>query len=786
VPSILGNAVLRSEDPPLLTGEARFVADLPAPGALHAAFVRSSTAHALISKVDLEAARSAPGVVAVAGAADLELPLTPVGASRVGGPVDETRTAVLGRPRLARERVRYVGEPVAVVVAETPAAAADAAELVSVELQAIEAVVDSLAALERDAPLLFPDHGTNVVVDDPTADGSAEVLEGAEVVIRERFVNQRLAPVPLEPSGVLAVPRPDGGVDVWATTQAPFRLRDEVAAALGLRREQVRGRAPAVGGGFGAKGGVYPEMVVVPALALRLGRPVRWVETRSENLVGMTHGRAQVQDVELGAQRDGTLVGLRARLVTDVGAYAWRGTFIPQVTKLMTSGTYRIPRLAVRPMGVVTNTTPTGPYRGAGRPEAAALVERSMDLLADELGMDPVEVRRRNLIEPSEFPYSSPAGASYDSGNYRAALDRALELADYEQLRREQAARRAGGGRPLLGIGVSCYVEVSGSGSEYGSVEVRPDGTVTVTVGTSPHGQGHETAFAQVAASVLEVPFELVRVVHSDTGVVPRGVGTFGSRSGQLGGSAVYRAGEVVAARARRLAAQLLEASEEDLVRGDDGSFGVAGVPSRRLSWGRLAAAGHGDSRAAAQDSQVAAAHGDETGDGADSTLFAEVDFSQQGTFPFGAQVAVVEVDPETGKVWLRRLVAVDDCGTVINPMIVAGQTHGGLAQGVAQALFEGVSYDEAGNPLTSSLLTYCVPSAAELPSWEIDHTVTPSPRNPLGAKGAGEAATTGSPPAVQNAVIDALKPYGVRHLDLPLTPERVWRAINRATASPS
>jgi carbon-monoxide dehydrogenase large subunit len=689
-----------------------------------------------------------------------------MGAGRVGGPVDERRSAVLGRPRLAGDRVRYVGEPIAAVVAETQALAADAAELVRVDLEPEEPVVDSLAAMAPGSPLLFPANGTNVVVDDPSAD-SPDALEGAEVVIRRRFVNQRLAPVPIEPSGVLAVPGPDGDLEVWATTQAPFRLRDEVAAALSIERDRVRGRAPAVGGGFGAKGGVYPEVVVVSALALRLGRPVRFMETRSENLVGMTHGRAQVQDVELGARRDGTLVGLRARVLTDVGAYAWRGTFIPQVTKLMTSGTYRIPRIAVRPMGVVTNTTPTGPYRGAGRPEAAALIERSMDLLADELGMDPVELRRRNLIDPSEFPYASPAGASYDSGNYRGALDRALEVAGYERLRKEQAERRAAEETPLLGIGVSCYVEVSGSGSEYGAVEVHPDGTVTVTVGTSPHGQGHETAFAQVAATVLGVPFDLIRVVHSDTGVVPRGVGTFGSRSGQLGGSAVYEAGEQVAERARRLAAHLLEASEEDLVRGDDGGFSVAGVPAREVSWQAVAAAGH---------------DGTAIGPGQEAGLFAETDFAQQGTFPFGAQVAVVEVDPDTGRVWLRRLVAVDDCGTMINPMIVAGQTHGGLAQGVGQALFEGVAYDDAGNPLTSSLLTYCIPTAAELPSWEIDHTVTPSPRNPLGAKGAGEAATTGSPPAVQNAVIDALKPYGIRHLDLPLTPERVWQAIREAT----
>ncbi len=749
--SILGHAVHRSEDPRFLRGEARYVDDIEVAGGLVASFVRSHHAHARIVSIDADAARRAPGVVAVFTAADLDLPPSPAG-----------RRAALARPRLAAGVVRYVGEPLAVVVAESAAAAVDARELVDVDYEPLPAVVDPIAATEEGAPLLFPDHGSNVVSDGGAAD--EDPLEGADVVVRARLVNQRVAPVPLEPNAALAVPEPGGGLTIYASTQSPFGVRREVASALGLEEEAVRVVAPDVGGGFGAKGGAYPEQIVVAALAHRLGRPVRWAETRSENLVGMTHGRAQVQDVELGARRDGTIVGLRARALTDVGAYSWRGTFLPGVTRVMASGVYRIPRIAFRPMAVVTNTTPTGPYRGAGRPEAAALLERSMDLLAAELGMDPVEIRRRNFISPDQFPYQSPTGASYDSGDYAKALDRALELVGYQELRAEQRARVDAGSPRLLGIGLSCYAEISGVGSEYGSVAVAPDGSVTVVTGSSPHGQGHETAFAQIAASVLGVDFARVRVVHSDTGTVPRGVGTFGSRSGQLGGSAVMGAGDAVLARARELAADLLEASVDDIVQLEGGRFGVAGVPARALDWADLAGAG------------------EEAG----TPLRSEFDFEQEPTFPFGAHVAVVEVDIETGLVDLLRFVAVDDCGNLINPMIVEGQIHGGLAQGVAQALFEAVSYDADGNPLTTTLVDYLVPSAADLPSWETAHTVTPTPRNPLGAKGVGESGTTGSTPAVQNAVIDALSPFGAKHLDMPLTPERVWDAIQAGRPSPA
>jgi carbon-monoxide dehydrogenase large subunit len=702
--------------------------------------------------------------VAVLGAADLALPPLP---EQVQPP--SAARAHLARPCLALDRVRFVGEAVAVVVARSQAEATDAAELVELELEDLGPLVDPLAALEPGAPLLFPEHGSNVVGDVPPDGDEEQVLAGSDVVVAARFVNQRVAPAPMEPNGILAVPGPEGQLTLWVSTQSPFGVRGVVSALLGLEPAQLRVVAPAVGGGFGAKGGAYPEHVVVAAVARRLERPVRWQETRSENLVAMTHGRGQVAEVELGARSDGTLVGLRARTVTEAGAYAWRGTLAARTARLMGAGPYRLPQVALRSMTVVTTTTPTGPYRGAGRPEAAALLERAMDLLAARLGMDPAEVRRRNLLRPDELPYRTPTGAFYDSGDYQGALDKALAQAGYERLRAEQAERRRVGDPMALGIGMSCFVEVSGSGTEWGGVRVEDDGTVTVLSGSSPHGQGHETTLAQVAASVLGVPFDRIRVVHSDTSVIRRGVGTFGSRSGQLAGNAVFGAGKEVLERARELAAHLLEAAREDIVQDEEGNFLVAGVPSRSVSWAALAAA--------ARD--PAARPEGTTAEWKEEGLAAEADFVQtDGTYPFGSHVAVVEVDTETGQVHLRRLVAVDDCGTVVNPTIVAGQVHGGLAQGVAQALFEAVAYDERGNPLAANLADYAFPSAADLPSWELGESVTPSPRNPLGMKGVGESGTVGATPAVQNAVLDALAPFGIEHLDLPLTPQRVWAAL--------
>jgi carbon-monoxide dehydrogenase large subunit len=750
---MFGVPALRSEDPRFLRGDGRYLDNVEIPGALHAAFVRSIMAHARIDDVDVSGALDAPGVAGAYVAADLDLsPLPPSGT--VEGEVDGELEGLFSREPLARTVVRFVGEIVAVVVADTVGEAIDAAELVAVEYEPLPVVTDAVAAVAEGAPLLWPEFGTNVA-HAFGATGPDDPLAGAEVIVRGRFVNQRVAPAPIETNGIAVVPEEDGSFTVWVSTQIPFDVRDDLAETLGVGRDRVRAIAPDVGGAFGAKMQVYAEYHAVAAIAARMGRPVRWQETRSESMVSLTHGRAQIQTVELGAKRDGTLVGLRAELLADMGGYPI-GAFMPGTTQEMLSGVYRIPAIVSSGRSVVTNTTPVAPYRGAGRPEATALVERAMDMLAHELGMDPVQLRRTNLIRPDEFPFTTVTGVTYDTGDYEKPLDEALGLVGYDDLRAEQAERRASGDEVCLGIGVAMYVEITAfGGREFAAVEIDPEARVTVAVGTTPAGHGHETAFAQLASAALGVPFEDVTVVHSDTGLVARGEGTWGSRSLQVGGSSVYEQAEVVVETGRRTAAALLEVDQEDVER-VEGGFAVIGAPDRSVPWSEVVAA---------------------SGDGA---IRAEGRFRQRGsTFPFGAHVAVVEVDTGTGGVRLLRHVAVDDCGRILNPALVRGQQHGGLSQGIAQALFEEVRYDESGNPVTSTLATYQMPSAADLPPLEVSNTETPTDLNPLGAKGIGESATIGSTPAVQNAVVDALSHLGVRHIDLPLTPERVWRALS-------
>jgi len=755
----IGAPVRRVEDPPLVTGSAHYTDDLPVPGALHAAFVRSVMAHARIGVTDTAEAAAMPGVVVALTAADLDLPLLPPGLGPAG----------FARPPLAGEVVRFMGEAVAVVVAATREQALDAVEAVQVDYEPLPVVTDPVAALEAGAPVLFPAHGSNLAVEQPWEGERARVDE-CEVVLRARLVNQRLVPAPMEPGTALAAPDADtGGITLWAPCQAPFWTRAAVAGALGLDPSRVRVVAPAVGGAFGARIVTYPEQVVVAALARRLGRPVRYVESRSETMLTMTHGRGQLQQVELGATREGVITDLKVRIIADGGAYPGDASLMPGMTVRMLCGPYRIRRVEAHASTVATNSTPVAAYRGAGRPEATWLLERMVDLLAARLGLDPAEVRRRNLIQPDAFPYDTVAGARYDSGDYPAALERVLQRAGYERLRAEQAERRRRGDRLQLGIGLATYVETTGFGAELGGVTVERDGRVTVVTGTSPHGQGHETAWAQLAAGVLGVGLDQVRVVHSDTARVPSGGGTMASRSLQVGGSAVLRAGEQVLSRGRELAAHLLEARVEDVVVHPGQGLGAAGAPATALSWAALA---------------EAAADPAHRPPGADSApaLAAEVSFEMQGsTYPFGAHLAVVEVDAETGLVRLLRHVAVDDSGRVLNPLLADGQVHGGIAQGVAQALFEEVRYDADGNNLTGTLASYRMPSAAELPSFETVRTETPSPLNPLGAKGIGESGTIGSTPAVHNAVVDALAPYGVTDLDMPATPERVWRAVETA-----
>jgi carbon-monoxide dehydrogenase large subunit len=757
--SILGNPVRRTEDPRILRGDADYFDDLDVEGLLHVAFVRSTMAHARIESVDTSEAVTMPGVVAAYTADDLGLE---------PGQGFAMVPAALSRPPLARDVVRFVGDIVAVIVAETRAQAVDAAEMVIVDYDPLPTVIDPEAALADDAPIVFPEHGSNLAIEFNFGDDPS-ILDDADLVVDGRFLNQRLAPVPMEPNGILVELDGDDGLTAHVPTQNPHGVRDPLAGVVGLDEERVRVVATTVGGGFGAKAGMYPEFAIAATAARKLGRPVKWSETRSENMTAMTHGRGQIQYIELGLKRDGTFTGLRGRIVCDGGAYPGIGAFLPYLTRSMSQGVYRIPKIEMNSKSAITNTTPTAAYRGAGRPEAAALLERIVDMAAVELGRDPVDLRKQNFLRPEEFPLTTVTGANYDSADYVKALDEACRVAGYEELRRDQAQRRERGDVKQLGIGVSVYTEVTAGGlfQEFGAVEVHTDGTVTATVGTSPHGQGLETAFKMIVAELLGVPMDAVTVVQSDTALVPRGMGTMGSRSLQIGGSAIHKTSELVVDKAKRLAAHLLEADVADIVVHEGEGVGAAGAPATALSWAELALAAGDPARRPADFEEG---------------LRAELDFNQgEATYPFGAHIAVVEVDTETGRVELLRHVAVDDCGRVINPLLVAGQQHGGIAQGVAQALYESVEYDHDGNPQTANLMDYAMPSAAELPSFEASNTETPTPLNPLGAKGIGEAGTIGSTPAAQNAVVDALSIFGIRHLDMPLTSERVWRAIRDA-----
>ena len=757
--SILGTRVLRVEDPKFLTTGAVYVDDLRDPrlaGAGHVTYVRSVMAHAKVT-VDATAAAAAPGVLGVFTAADFtDLPQIPLPLPML--------PATMVRPWLADGVVRYVGEPIAAVVTESRYAGEDAAELVSVDYEPLPAVIDPHEAA-RDETLLFPGAGTNTAL--AFEHGSTEgMFDDCEVVVRQDIHNQRVAPAPLEVRSTACVwEEPEGGgrLTFWASTQNPHDSRDIIAAALGLDAERVHFIAPDVGGGFGAKFGVGAEDLVLAVLARRLGRPMRWTESRTENLLSMGHGRAQHQTVALGGDRDGKLKAYSLEILQDAGAYPHFGAVLPFMTMLMAPGVYNIERIAIKTRSVVTNTSSVVAYRGAGRPEATAAIERAVDVFAHAIGMDPAEVRRRNVWPPEAFPLTTNAGAAYDSGDYAKALDAVLAAADYDGLRAEQQRRREAGARRLLGIGLSTYVEITAgpeAGTEFARVNVHPDGTVTVYTGTSPHGQGHATSFAMLAADELGIPVEKITVVHGDTDLVARGGGTGGSRSLQLGGAAVHQGAIETVERARESAADLFEAATGDIVLDKArGGFHVAGSPDEVRSWADVA-------------SSVDADHG----------LIVDTDFKAKGaTFPFGAHVAVVEVDVDTGKTTLVRLVTVDDAGPVLNPVIVEGQRHGGIAQGASQALFEEVLYDEDGNPQSTNFADYAFPSAAELPDFELVAMETRSPMNPLGVKGIGEAGTIGATPAVQNAVVDAIAHLGVQHVEMPATSERVWRAITDA-----
>jgi carbon-monoxide dehydrogenase large subunit len=760
--SVLGNRVVRKEDPKFLTTGGVYVDDLVdeprLAGAAHVAYVRSSVAHGTIVAVDADEARVLPGVLGVYTAADLGLEPTPM-----------AYNPAVSRALLATDRVRYVGEPIAVVVAETKTQAADAVQAVIVDVDVLDPVIDPEEAMSS-AVALHDGIAGNVVFD-TTALGIPELsgddyFADCEVVVTGRFVNQRVAPCPLEVRASAAA-WVDGRLHQWLSTQHAQGARGAIAAANGLDAADVRVITPDVGGGFGAKIGTYREELLLGRLAKRLERPVRWLETRSESMVALGHGRAQVQHATIGGRRDGTVTHFQLHIIQDAGAYPDVGAVLaPFMTRPMVSGVYAIPHIECRTTSVATNTTPVVAYRGAGRPEATAAIERAIDLYAAELGLDPVAVRRANLIAPFSEPYTTAIGQIYDVGDFTGALDRVLAAAGYDDLRAEQARRRAARDRLLLGIGVSTYVEITGGVAPFGEaarIEVLDDGRAVVYTGSSPHGQGHDTSFSMIASAQTGIPLDHIELVWGDTDRVPSGTGTMGSRSLQFGGSAVHEAATLLVERGKQLAAASLEAAEADIVLDiDAGSFHVAGTPSVARSWAELAT---------------------EMGAGGDGgRLAVETQFETVGpTFPFGAHVAVVEVDVETGHVRHVRHVACDDAGRVLNPLLVEGQIHGGVAQGAAQALLEEVRFDDDGNPITSNLADYGMITAAEVPSVEIVHMETPTPRNPLGAKGVGESGTIGSTPAVQSAVVDAVAHLGVRHIDMPATAERVWRAIQHA-----
>jgi aerobic carbon-monoxide dehydrogenase large subunit len=745
--SILGTEVRRVEDLELLLGQGTFVDNLDDAGVAHAIFVRSPFAHARISGVDTAEASAAPGVLAVYTADDL-------GRAALSGFADVNDKA--GRAALAVDKVRFVGDPVALVVAETRAQAMDAAELVDIDYDDLPAVSDVEAALADDAPLQFEAIGSNIATSRSAKDPQ-DVLDDADHVTRVRMVNQRVATAPIEGNAILARPTDEGGMAIWVSTQHPHMARDLLAKALGLDAAQVRVVAPHVGGAFGGKAGSGPDHAAVALAAQKLNLPVKWSETRSEAMLSM-QGRGQVQYAELGLKRNGTITGLRMRVLGECGAYAgFGGALAVGPTYMMAQGPYVIPRLRFDAIGVMTNTAPVGAFRGAGRPEASAALDRILDVAAGELGIAPEEIRRRNLIPAAEFPYQTQTGVTYDNGDYLVPLEEALRIADVEGARKEQQRRIDAGESKLLGIGVATYVEITGfGGSEFGSVQVHADGSATVMSGTSAHGQGHATSFSMIVSDRLGIPLDKITYRQSDTAMVRTGGGTGGSRSLQLGGNAVSKAAEELHEKAVAVAARMLEANVDDVTLDEQG-FGVAGVPDTRVTWPELAAYAHEH----------------------DGGLGVDTDFTQNGaTFPFGAHVAIVEVDVETGQAKPIRHIAVDDCGRILNPLIVAGQQHGGAIQGISQALWEEMVYDAEGTPITSSFADYAIPTAADGITLEASNTETPTPVNPMGAKGIGESATIGSTPAVQNAVVDALKHLGVKHVDLPCTPQRVWREI--------
>ncbi|MDE2634801.1 MAG: molybdopterin-dependent oxidoreductase [Chloroflexota bacterium] len=758
--SLVGASVKRKEDPGLITGSGKYVGDIKLPGMCHVAFARSPYAHAKILSIDTVAALAREGVLAVVTGDDLrdQYEPTPV----AGG---EHALEHYSHLALSVERVRHVGEAVAAVIATSAEAAADALEDVAVEWEELPAAADLLSAYSGDAPPVFDGLDSNIIDEgERKTDDIDEIFASAPHSISQRMRSQRVAGVPMEVRAVAAAPDAvTGGLTLWSSTQIPHGVRTALAGVLRLPESTLRVIAPNVGGGFGVKNQLYPEEIVVAKLAQIYNMPLKWAGTRVEHFISTTHGRSQIADVAVAYNDDGRILGLRLHVIGELGAYP---PFydIAHLTGLMATGNYDIQSVHFKASNVFTNTVSVAAYRGAGRPEAIYYIERAIEMIADELGIDAADVRRRNYIKPEQFPYKTPTGSTYDTGDYEANLNKALETANYEALRAEQAQRRSNGSDKLLGIGLATYVEMCGFGPyESGQVRVEPSGTVTVYTGTSPHGQGLQTTFAQMVADEIGADYEQIVVRHGDTGSQPIGVGTFGSRSLAIGGSAIARASEKVREKAIRIAAHMLEAAPGD-IEFADGEYRVKGVPSRSLGLGEIAARAYTDNLP------------DDIDTGLEATdFFRPPDF----IYPFGTHVAVVEIEKDTGLISLREFYSVDDCGPRISPLLVEGQIHGGLAQGIGQALLEEIVFDEQGQLLTGTMMDYTMPRADNFPTFTIAKTVTETTLNPLGAKGIGEAATIGSTPAVVNAVIDALEPYGLRHLDMPLTPHRIWAAIN-------
>ena len=775
-----GASIKRREDPRLITGRGTYVDDIKMVGMLHIAMVRSPYAHANITSIDTSAASAADGVVAVYTGEDLAEQL---GSLPCGWVVPDT--IEVPHPPLAIGKVRCVGDAVAAIVADNPTAAADAAALVDVGYDVLPAAVNAEAATKDGAPQVHDDAPNNVGFEWEVGGGDVDAAAAsAEVRVSERIVNQRLIPNSLEGRAVVADYNPGTNhVTLWTSSQIPHLVRLLMALVTGHPEHQIRVISPDVGGGFGCKLYLYAEEVIAFAIAKALGRPVKWTEERQENYLATTHGRDHIGDWEIVGNRDGTITGIRGTVYANMGAYL--STFAPAIPTylfgLMLGGPYKIENVHCKVIGVFTNTTPVDAYRGAGRPEATYVVERMLDRFAAEIGMDPVEVRRKNLIPPFEDGYDVATGVTYDSGNYEKALDVALSMLGYEDFRKEQEEARQNG--RYIGVGLSTYVEICGMAPsavayalgaragvwESSLVRVHPTGKVTVYSGASGHGQGHETTFAQLAASELGVPIEDVGVVESDTAQVQQGTGTFGSRSAVVGGTAIHMSVEKIKDKAKQIAAHMLEASPEDIVY-EDGQLFVQGAPTEAKSF---------------QEVALAAYWYDGLPEGLEPGLEATSIYDPKNfTWPFGTHICVIEIDPDTGDTKVLRYVAVDDVGNVINPMIVEGMVHGGVAQGLGQALWEEAVYDDDGQLITGSMLDYAIPQAASLPSFETARTVTPSPTNPLGVKGAGETGTIAASPAVINAVVDALSPFGVRHIDMPAKAEKVWRLIQESQGS--